>query len=395
MNQTIFSTYQFPKLRLFSSLLALSVISHCCLFAQPPAIPKPLAQVQADKAKPSKDDDTVQVVIKKNAIHLMKPEKFQAAISLKPIRSLEVRTKVSGIVQNIRVKPGGMVRAQEELVQIESKHAKMVLEHAKAVLKAANLRRELTAKEVAAGKQPQVALDLAEAEINVAKTELNLAQLEIENMSVRAVFSGQIKKVMTTQGAIVNQGDQLLQLIDTSQLVAHIPVDREKVSVGKTLEVKLDNKVAKGKVQAILPLEGKWQALRQIIDTAAIAVVIFDNQSKAYQDGQTAYSAIVPRLPVIEVPNMALKNSETGSRIIQVVRESMIRDIEVQLLGPLGEGRSYVTGPLQEKDELISESSQSLADGTLIRPAVILAEPAKRSSTPGGQAGPDRGDSPF
>jgi len=389
MKQTIFPAIRFSKSRIFVSILSFVVISESCLFAQPPAGARP-----GQPAMQPDTGDTMQVVIKKNAVHLMQPEKFQAPISLKPVQLLDVRAKVAGVVKNIRVKLGGTARAQEELVQIESKHAKMVLEHAKAILKAATLKKELVAKEVSAGKQSQIALDLAEAEINVAKASLNLAQLDIENTSVRAVFSGRIKTIKTTPGAIINKGDLLLVLVDTSELIAHIPINREKVKVGDTIEVKLDNQVAKGKVQAMLPLEGKWQTLRQIMDTAAIAVVAFNNQDGDFEDGQTAYSPIVPHQPVIEVPNLSLRNSETGTRIIQVVRDSMIRDIEVQLLGPLGEGSSYVTGPIQENDELIAESSQSLADGALVRPATVINNP-KKAKTNAGQPTRKPGASPF
>ncbi len=388
MKRIMLAPVQFSRLVTFVFLASIVAMSGDDLFGQPPAKPEP-GQTQA---KP--DSDVVQVIIKKNAVHLMQPEKFQAPISLEPVQSLEVRAKVAGVVKNVRVKLGATVRAQEEMIQIESKQAKLVLEHAKALLKAATIKKELVAKEVAAGKQPQIALDLAEAEINVAKTKLSLAQLNIENSSVRAVFSGRVKKIMTTNGAIVNQSDLLLVLVDTSELIAQIPVDREKVKVGETIEVKLDNQIAKGKVKAMLPLEGKWQALRQIVDTASIAVVAFNNQSGEFEDGQTAYSPIVPHHPVIEVPNLALRNSETGTRIIQVVRDGMIRDIEVQLLGPLGEGRSYVCGPVQENDELIAESSRSLADGTLIKPAAVVNTPGKKKSTPS-QPTRTPGASPF
>ena len=375
-----------------ASLFVVVVMEASSLQAQPASTAKP----KQAAGQSSDESETIQVIIKKDAVHIIPPEKFQAPISLQPIQLLEIRARVTGVVKNVRVKLGGSVRAQEELVQIESERAKMNLDYAKAALKSATLKKELVAKEVSAGKQAQVALDLAEAEIDVAKARLDLAQLDIKNTSVRAVFSGQIKEIKTTPGAIVNKGDLLLVLVDTTRLLARIPVNREEVKVGETIEVKLDNQVAKAKVQSMLPLEGKWQALRQILDTAAIAVVEFDNRDGNLKEGQTAYSPIVPRQPVIEVPNLSLRNSEKGSRIIQVVRESMVRAIEVQLLGPIGDDRSYVTGPIQAGDELIAESSQSLADGALIRPATVVANPeTKKGATSPGQPAQTREATPF
>lgn len=359
--------------------VCLLVFMQSLLNAQPPVTSKPASEPMKD----SGSVEVMQVVIKRDAIHLMNPKDFQASVSLKPVRLLEVRSKLDGVIQNIRVKVGDVVKTQEELIQFESVYTKMLLEQAQAVLKAATLRQEIVSKEVASGKQPQIALDLTEAEINVAKSNLDLAKFAEEGKSIRAAFSGQIQSLVATQGALVNKTDLLLTLADTSQLIAQIPVDREKVKKGDTFDVQLENEKAKGKVQAILPLNEKWEALRQIMDTAAIAVVVIENQNGAYQDGQTVYSSIVPRLPVIEAPNIALKNSETGLRMIQVVRNSMIRDIEVQLLGPVGEGRSYVSGPVQENDELITQSSLALTDGTMIRPAQIPQSSKKQANTTG------------
>jgi len=353
--------------------------------AQPPVSSLPAAQPQSAKPAEKKAEapETMQVIIQRDAVQLMDPSEFQAPISLSPVRLLEVRSQIEGIVRTIRVKPGAVVKSQEELVLIDSTYAKKVLERAQANLKAANLRKEVISGEVTSGKQPQIALELADAEIQVAKSDLDLAQYDLDNTSVRAAFSGQVQLVSTTPGTFVNKRDLLLTLSDPSQLSAQIPVDREKVKQGDMIEIQLDNKVAKGKVQAILPLKGDWLALRRIVDTAALAVVVIENQNGDYKDGQTVYSSIVPRSFVIEVPNVALKNSETGSRIIQVVRDQMVREIEVQLLGPDGEGRSYVSGPLLENDELITESSHALADGTLIRPATITRNEEKASGAGG------------
>ncbi|MBL4886102.1 MAG: efflux RND transporter periplasmic adaptor subunit [Planctomycetaceae bacterium] len=371
-------------MRLFLHCLCLCVLSQSYLLAQLPVNSQPNATAQEDS------DEVTQVVIKRDAIHLMNPKEFQISIHLAPVNLLEIRAKLEGVVQNIRVKLGQDVKSQEELIQIDSTYTKKVLERSQAKIKVANLRREIVSKEVAEGKKDQISLDLAEAEIEVAQAELELSKLDVNNTSIRAAFNGQIQLIGTTKGAYVNQGDLILMLADSSQLIVQIPVDREQVKQDDIIEVQLDNQVAKGKVQAILPLTGPWQVLRQIVDTAAIAVVVIDNQGGEYQDGQTVYSPIVPRLPVIEVSNVALKNSETGSRVIQVIRNSVVRDIDVKLLGPLGEGRSYVSGPVQENDELITESSLSLADGTFIRPVTITPSSSKQGKPGAGNNHPNQ-----
>ncbi len=351
------------------------VLTSCLLIPAAPCTAQPAADPNLPSGTP--------LIIKRDAVHLISPDQFRVPISLKPTRQLDVRALVEGIVQNVRVKTGAKVSAQEEVLRIESAKASKLLERAKANVKAVTLRRDLVKTQVAAKEQPQAALDLAEAELDVAEVDLDLAQLNFDNTSVRAPFQGEILQVTAVQGAFVNEGDLLMSLRDPSELAVRIPVNRNDVKAGDQLEITLDSGPATGTVQTILPLTEDWQALRQLVDTAAIAVVVLDNKAGKYQDGQTAYSKIVPRQPVVELANTSLNNSETGTRIVQVIRDNVVRDIEVELLGPVGEGRSYVSGPLQERDELITQSSQSLVDGTV----VVHVNPAKPATTPQNKRG--------
>ncbi|MCG6154581.1 efflux RND transporter periplasmic adaptor subunit [Rubinisphaera margarita] len=339
--------------------------------------------LHAQRPDPNAQPAATQLIIKREAIHPISPDKFRVPISLAPTRQLDIRSLNEGIVQNIRVQPGGKVSGQEEVLRIESAKAIKQLDRAKANLKVATIRRDLARGQT--GPQAQANLDLAEAELDVAEADLDLAQLNHDNTSIRAPFAGEILNIAVTVGTFVNEGDLLMVLRDSTELSARIPVDRQKVKQGDTLEVQLDNGVAKGTVQTVLPLTNEWQSLRQLIDTAAIAVVVIDNKDRRFEDGQTVYSSIVPRQSVIEIPNTALKNSETGTRLVQVLRDNLVRDIEVELLGAIGDSRSYVAGPFQSDDELITESSQVLLDSTVVMPATqanTQTAPATPSNTP-------------
>ncbi|MBR9802387.1 efflux RND transporter periplasmic adaptor subunit [bacterium] len=308
-----------------------------------------------------------QVAIKRDAVNLISPDNFREPLSLSASRSVDIRARVEGLIQNVRIKPGAKVSSQEELVRIDSAQAAKQLDRARAGLKAATLQRDLVKTQVGEGTQSQVALDLAEAQLDVAEADLELAQLNYDQASVRAPFAGMVTSLEAAQGAFAAEGDKLLTLQDANELTVQIPVNRSEVKAGDSLTVQLAEGTATGKVQAILPLDTKWQGLRQLVETAALAVVTIENQNGNYQVGQTVYSPIVPRQPVLEIANSSLKNSESGTRLVQVIRGQMIRDIEVTLLGPVGEGRSYVSGPFQAQDEIITETSEPLPDGTVVR----------------------------
>ena len=254
-------------------------------------------------------EEPTQVVIKRNAIHLLNPDDYRAPLSLTAINQVQIRARVEGVVQNVRPTPGMKVSLQEELIKIDSAQAAKLLERARANVKLTTLRRDMMKADVQTGKQTQNMLELAEAELSVAEADLELAKLNFEHTSIRAPFAGEVTRLPVAQGSFVNLGDVLVELRDTSRLTAQLPVDRTQVKVGDTITLQVDQSTTQAKVQVILPLDEKWQSLRELIETAALAVVVVDNTGGTFQDGQTVHSAIVPRQPIAEVPNTSLRNS--------------------------------------------------------------------------------------
>lgn len=337
-------------------------------------------------------EEPSQVVIKREAVRLISPDQFQIPLSLSAEKKVRIQSRVEGVVQNVRVQAGGKVSNQEEMLKIESASAARKLELARASLKLATMKRDRVKAEVQEGIKPASELELAEAEVLVAQAQLDLAQLNLEQTSIRAPFAGQVIRLPVSQGSNVAVGDTLAELRDSSRLVTQLPVDRTKTKVGDSITLKLDQGTANGKVQVLLPLDETWQGLRELIPTAALAEVVVENGAGTFQDGQTVFSTLIPRQPILEVSNTSLKNSEEGNRVVQVLRDGMIRDIQVTLLGPVGEGRSYISGPVQEKDELITETSFPLRDGTMVRPISLDPPESKpqRPGTPGSTPQPDK-----
>jgi len=57
-----------------------------------------------------------------------------------------------------------------------------------------------------------------------------------------------------------------------------------------------------------------------------------------------------------------------GQRKVQVLRELVVRDLPVTLMGSVGVERVFVSGPFADGDEVIYESSHLLADGFPLKP---------------------------
>src|SRR5258708_120635 len=82
--------------------------------------------------------------------------------------------------------------------------------------------------------------------------------------------------------------------------------------------------------------------------TEGAVVVVVDNSDGKVKVGQTVYVPLIPRQPVVEVPNSAIGNLSDGHRKVQVVRQFIVRDISVSLLGQVGSTRVFVSGPFAD-----------------------------------------------
>ncbi len=122
-------------------------------------------------------------------------------------------------------------------------------------------------------------------------------------------------------------GEPLLALGDNSALTVEIPVDRAATQVGQNLTIKVEDQTASAKVDALLPLSARFEPLRDLLPSAALASVTLKNTDGAFKVGQTVYSPLVPREPIADVPNSCIGNVGDGSHKVQVLRDNTVRDV--------------------------------------------------------------------
>lgn len=303
------------------------------------------------------------VIIDRQALKLIDPKTYQVPLQLSPIRSVELSSAVAGVVRTVHLKSGDKVNAQTEAVRLDSTEQQLLLEQAKADYDAVQVEQRRAQKQNDADL-----IELTEAKLHAAKAGLDLATYRLDQTRIRAPFGGEVFRVHVTEGQYVRAGEPLMQIGDTSRLQVEIPVDRKDVSAGKTLSLRVEETPVEGKVAHVLPLSEVFEPLRNVLPSAASAVVVLDNPQGQFHVGQTVYAPLIPRQPIAEVPISSIANGPEGSRKVQVVREHIVRDIRVDLLGQIGNDRIYVSGPFAAADEVVVRASRELPDGTQIRP---------------------------
>lgn len=334
----------------------------------------------------SPTDGPEKVVIVREALRLTEPDKYQIALYLEPIRAVDLAAPVDGVIRTVHVEPGDALAQQAEAVRLDNTEQELLLKRAEANFRAAQieLRR-------ARGAQDADLVELAEAKAEAAKADAELARYRLERTGVRAPFAARVFRVTAVAGQVVQAGEALMALGDTSRLKVEIPFDRKAAVEGQQIEIGVQDRTVKATVEHVLPLAERFAPLREIVNSIASAVVVVDNSSDLFKVGETVHVPLIPRHSLAEVPTNALSNTPEGERKVQVVRDNVVRDVRVQLLGQVGSERINVSGPFAEADELIVSTSRELADGTQVRPTAVAAagqgegDPMERGSP---RAGP-------
>lgn len=294
-------------------------------------------------------------------LQLIQPERYQVPLVLEPNRHIAVMAMADGVVRALNLPLGAAVRENQEIIQLDRGEASAHLKIAQAQLK------EMQA--AAAGKIGNEAA-IAQAKVDAAQARAELCQLELDRCSLRAPFAGRLLALPVSAGQFVAKGTTLADLADVSSLRALVPVDRNSVKEGGSLDLLVEGKNVTGKVQALLPLPEQFAPLRELATPWAAAWVTITNaDGKAHEPGQRVNDPFLPTAPVAIVPTRSVREAEDKSSgsIVQVVRSEYVTHVPIRVMGVIGPERMQITGPFRPTDLVIVESSVPLAAGALIR----------------------------
>jgi RND family efflux transporter MFP subunit len=306
------------------------------------------------------------VAIKREACRVIDAHKYRVPLATEAIQTVTLVAPFDGTIKQIVAKTNAKIQPQSEVVRLDNAVQKLHFAHAQATLKLAALELK------AAGKE-ELATALAQAKVDIAKIDVEIRQSMLDQSNIRAPFAGEVQRILVTEGQFVRAGDPIAVVADNSKMKVEIPVDRALAEIGKPFSLKIESNEVDGKIDAVLPLPSKFDVLRELFDSIASVVVVIDNSDGRIKVGQTVYAPLIPRQPVMEVPVTAIGNLADGHRKVQVLRQSVVRDISVALLGQVGTGRVFISGPFADGDEVIYESTHQLSDGFQLKTAAGIA----------------------
>lgn len=296
--------------------------------------------------------------------------------NLRPIETVDVRSRVEGELVGVYAREGDFVRAGQLLARFESSEQESTVQSAVADRAAA--RGELSTAEwgleqsqqlYKAGAIPETDLRVARNTVATARARLAATNSRMRSTSittrdtrVAAPTSGIIEKRMVEQGEHVARGAQLFTLVrnDILELAAAVPERRANaVRVGQRVQF-LANGVS---------VEGRVARLSPTVDPASRSVTVYvqiPNAGGVLKGGTFASGTVLARTisNALVVPVSALRQTASGSQVVYKLATGVLDTATVQV-GVLDErlGIAEALSGVAEGDSVVSGNVGSLGKG--------------------------------
>lgn len=197
-----------------------------------------------EAASDTDDADTVELM--KVQVSKSQPEFLTRELTLQgqlePIRHLQVRAGTEGKVQELHVKKGARVKANDPLITLEIAGRESMLLEAQARVTTAVSEQNAAKKLRKQGLQSQLQLETAQATLAAARANLDAIKRDIENTSIRAPFNGVINAMPIDIGERIDKGTMLAEIVDDRTLIASASVAQKnmaQLSVGQSVTAEL------------------------------------------------------------------------------------------------------------------------------------------------------------
>lgn len=257
----------------------------------------------------------------------------EASGVIEPSMTVELKSKASGQILDMKGETGDLVEAGTLLVQIDKRNPRNTLSQATATLEAAKARRSiaeaqarrsaslLTEKIINEVDYEQSQLELANAKAEVVRSEVAVesARIQLEDTDLRAPITGTIIEKLVETGQVISSptmdvggGTPLLKMADLTSVEVRTLVsetDIGKIRPGQAAVVTvtaLPNQPFQGEVQKIEP----QATADQTVTTFAVRIVL-QNESGLLRPGMNADVEIMvsEARKVLAIPTAALRTN--------------------------------------------------------------------------------------
>lgn len=300
---------------------------------------------------------------------VLQPQEFADNLSLSGTleanEQIEVRSEVSGVVEQINFEEGSMVTKGQALIKVNDIELRAQLKQVQTAkgLSSENARRAKLLLEKEAISQEE--FDVATAEYQSAQAQVQLIQAQLSKTIVRAPFSGKIGLRSISKGSYISPNTLIAQLVNTSQLKITFSIPEKyaqtmKVNQTLTFTTSGSKETYKATIYAIEPaIEIESRTLR-------IRAITNNNDGKLIPGTFANVSLPLEKLQnALLVPTEALIPIQNGKKIF-VVDNGKAKEIIVET-GARTDKEILITSGLKAGDTILTSGVMSLRNDSPVK----------------------------
>jgi membrane fusion protein, multidrug efflux system len=297
---------------------------------------------------------------------------------LEAVDNIELRPRVSGMVEKVHFKDGDMVRKGDVLFTIDQDPIIAQLKRAEGASAGAASQNILAetelnrAEKLYAAKaiskqeydQRRANAKVGSANVKSARAEVQLAELNLGYTKVRAPITGKVGRAEVTPGNIVAEGQTILTtLVAMAPIYASFEIDENTYLRVTTPDKK--SKVLLGLANNEgFPYEGKIQGFDNQINPATGTIrarAIFENKDNALIPGLFARIKIGSADPaeVILIDQKAIATDQ-DKKFVYVATPDNKAEYRIVTLGGEYEGKRIITSGINEGDRVVVNGIQKI-----------------------------------
>jgi RND family efflux transporter MFP subunit len=314
------------------------------------------------------------------------------------IEAVELRPRVSGHIQEVRLKAGQTVAQGEVLFVIDPRWYKAQYDLAAANLERARVHvtiagsqskrsNELLSSRAISIEEADVRsskLDEAKADLAAAQATLDNARLDLEHTEVRAPISGRVSRALVTAGNMISgtpgSGTLLTTIVSNGDV--HVYADIDESSLLKFNRLNREGRIATvdGRVpvnmelgdETDFPQHGYIESSDNRLDSGTGSLVlrmVFPNPDGRLVPGLSARVKLPVSAPepALFVHEKSIGTNQNQKFVLTVAPDNVVAYRSVKL-GPVIDGKRIIRDGIKPGDRVITNGLQRVTAGMTVDP---------------------------
>jgi membrane fusion protein (multidrug efflux system) len=291
-------------------------------------------------------------------------QKLEALGNARANESVDISSKSSNIVTAVRFRDGERVRAGQVLVQLDDATARADVAAAQAAVTESQSQYDRSRELLDTQALSKSSFEQLEATLKANRARLQAAQARLEDTVIRAPFSGRVGLRRVSVGTLINPGDVITTLDDTSVIKLDFSVPETFVSMLREgLSVRATAPAFPGRSFA-----GKVASIDSRVDVNTRSVTVralLANEDGALRPGMFLNVALAKdERETLIIPEEAL-TPEAERQFVFVVADGKARRREVRI-GGRSPGNVEILAGLDAGDRVVVEGTQKVRDGASV-----------------------------